>query len=119
MYGVRVRIGDVNLKRIVDVDALVDTGTTLTVTPRKLAEKLNLEVTGRTVVETGAGRLELDRSRVWIEIMGKSEIVPVLISDIIDKVLIRSYHTRSTRTPSRPNNRETKRVDNTTILTGH
>lgn len=85
---VRVRIGDVNLKRIVDVNALVDTGTTLTVIPRKLAEKLNLEVTGRTVVETGAGRLELDRSRVWIEIMGKSEIVPVLISDIIDKVLI-------------------------------
>ncbi len=32
--------------------------------------------------------LELDKSRVWIEIMGRGEIVPVLISDVIDRVLV-------------------------------
>ena len=85
---VRVRIGDVDRRRVVEVDALVDTGATLTVVPRSLARELGLEITGRTAVETGAGRLELDRSRVWIEIMGRSEIVPVLVSDTIDKVLI-------------------------------
>jgi len=30
----------------------------------------------------------LDRRRVWIEIMGRGEIVPVLISDVIDRVLV-------------------------------
>lgn len=40
------------------------------------------------MVEIGSGRLVLERSRAWIEIMGKSEIIPVLVSDIIDKVLI-------------------------------
>lgn len=85
---VRVKIGDVNRRKVIDVDAIVDTGATLTVVPHRLAKELNLEITGRSIVETGAGRLEMDRSRVWIEIMGKSEIVPVLISDIIDKVLV-------------------------------
>ncbi len=85
---VKVKIGDVNRRRIVDVEALTDTGATLTVIPRKLADDLGLELTGRTVAETGAGKLELDRARVWIEVMGKGEVVPALISDIIDKVLI-------------------------------
>ena len=30
----------------------------------------------------------MDRSRAYIEIMGKADVLPVLISDIIDKVLI-------------------------------
>jgi len=85
---VKARIGDVDRKRVVDVDAVVDTGATLTVVPRRLAERLSLKVTGKTLAETGAGRVESDRSRVWIEIMGRSEVVPVLISDTIDKVLI-------------------------------
>jgi len=66
----------------------VDTGATLTVIPRSVAEQLGLKVTGKSRVETGAGIIEVERSRAYIEIMGKSEIVPVLISDIIDKILI-------------------------------
>ena len=60
---------------------------TLTVISREIAKKLNLKPTGKSVVETEAGRLELERSRIWIELEGRGEIVPVLISDIIDKVL--------------------------------
>jgi len=52
-----------------------------------LASELDLQVTGR-YVETAAGRIEQDRSRALIEIEGRSEIVPVLLSDIVDKVLI-------------------------------
>lgn len=85
---VRARLGDPGKNRVVEVDALVDTGATLTVVPRRLAGELGLEVTGRTAVETGAGRLELERTRIWIELKGREEIVPALISDIIDKVLI-------------------------------
>ncbi len=85
---VRARIARPDGSRYVEVSALIDTGATLTVIPRSIAKELELEVTGRSIVETGAGRLELERSRVLIELEGRSEIVPVLISDIIDKVLI-------------------------------
>jgi len=85
---VKVRIGDPDRIRVIEINALVDTGATLTVVPRKIANELNLRITGKTIAETDTSRLELERSRVWIEIMGRSEIVPVLVSDIIDKVLI-------------------------------
>lgn len=85
---VDVKVGDPDRRRIIKVKALVDSGATLTVIPRRLANDLGLKPTGKTVVETGAGRIKLDRARIWIEIEGKEEIVPVLISDVIDKVLI-------------------------------
>ncbi|MBS7610484.1 aspartyl protease family protein [Candidatus Bathyarchaeota archaeon] len=85
---VKAKIGDENLAKLVETEALVDTGATLTVIPRKIALDLNLKPTWKSLVETGAGRLELERSRIWIELEGRSEIVPALISDIIDKVLI-------------------------------
>jgi clan AA aspartic protease len=82
-----VRIGRPDGTNYLDTDALVDTGATLTVIPRSLASELDLQVTGKTYVETAAGRIEQDRSRAFIEIEGRSEIVPVLLSDV-DKVLI-------------------------------
>jgi len=84
---VKARIGDPG-RRIVEVDALVDTGATLTVVPRRLADELELEVTGRVPVMTAGGRVELERTRVWIELEGKEGIVPAVISDVIDRVLI-------------------------------
>lgn len=85
---VKARIGDENCIRIIEADALVDTGATLTVIPRRIALDLNLKPTGKSIVETGAGKMELERTRVWIELEGRNEIVPALISDLIDKVLI-------------------------------
>jgi len=85
---VKVEISNVSRAKVVEVDAVVDAGATLTVIPRRIADMLNLRSTGKTVVETTGGRIELERSRAWIELEGKEEIVPVLVSDIIDKVLI-------------------------------
>ena len=42
---------------------------------------MEIPVVGKTV----AGRI---RGRAWVEIMGRGEIVPVLISDVIERVLI-------------------------------
>jgi len=85
---VRAKIGDVEGKKVVEVDALVDTGATLTVVPRKLAEELGLRPTGRATVATANGVIELEKTRIWIELEGRGEIVPALVSDAVDKVLI-------------------------------
>ncbi|MEL9998087.1 MAG: aspartyl protease family protein [Sulfolobales archaeon] len=85
---VDVRIGSEDCSKITEVRALVDTGATLTIILRSLAIDLGLRVTGKSRVETGVGVIELDRSRAYIEVMGRGGIIPVLISDIIDKVLI-------------------------------
>jgi clan AA aspartic protease len=85
---VDIRISSEDCLKVTEVRALVDTGATLTIIPRSLAIDLGLRVTGKSRVETGAGVIELDRSRAYIEIMGRGDIIPVLISDIIDKVLI-------------------------------
>jgi aspartyl protease family protein len=85
---VTVRVGSEDGSRFVETRALVETGATLTVIPRSIAVQLGLRVTGKSRVETGAGVIEVDRSRARIEIVGKADIVPVIVSDIIDKVLI-------------------------------
>jgi aspartyl protease family protein len=85
---VRARVGDESGSKSAEVEALVDTGATLTVISRRLAEELGLRVTGRTEVETAAGRIMLERTRVRLELEGREEIVPALISDVIDKVSI-------------------------------
>lgn len=85
---VNARIGSVDLSRVIEVKALVDTGATLTVIPRSLANELGLVITGKSRVETGAGVIKVDRSRAWVEVEGRGEVVPVLVSDVIDKVLI-------------------------------
>jgi clan AA aspartic protease len=85
---VRARVGDESGSKSAEVEALVDTGATLTVIPRRLAEELGLRVTGRTEVETVAGRIVLERTRVRLELEGREELVPALISDVIDKVSI-------------------------------
>ena len=85
---VKVKVGPPSRERLIEVEVLVDTGATLTVIPRKVSNEVGLEMVGKTIVETGAGKLELDRSRAWIEIEGRGDIIPVLVSDIIDKLLI-------------------------------
>jgi len=85
---VKARIGDPGKRRIAEVDALVDTGATLTVVPRRLAEELGLEVTGKVPAMTASGKIELERTRIWIELEGREDVVPAVISDIVDKVLI-------------------------------
>ena len=68
--------------------ALVDTGATLTVLPRKVAGELLVKPDTRAKVLTAAGPLEVESGEVVIGIMGRSSTVRIVISDIIDKVLV-------------------------------
>ncbi|WP_054844641.1 hypothetical protein [Vulcanisaeta souniana] len=83
------KVGNADLSRVVEVRALVDTDATLTAILKSLANELSLRITGRSRVETGGARgvIEADRSRAWVKIEGKGEIVPVLVSNMVDKVL--------------------------------
>jgi hypothetical protein len=60
-----VRVSSEDASRVIEVKALMDTEATL------------------TVIETGVGVVEVDGSRAFIDVEGKSEIVPLVIFDIL------------------------------------
>ena len=49
---------------------------------------LGLRVTGKVSAAMATGKVVLERTRVWLELEGREEIVPAVISNIVDKVLI-------------------------------
>jgi predicted aspartyl protease len=84
----RYKIGNEDASRIIETKALLDMGATLTAIPRQITSHLGLKPRGMSWVGTGAGIMEVERPRAYIEIVGKSKVVPVLVSDTMDKVLI-------------------------------
>ena len=70
------------------VEALVDTGATVTVLPRSLADSLKLPITGRGRARTATGEIVLDRGGAFIQINGEGALNPVLLSETIDRVLV-------------------------------
>lgn len=85
---VRLKISNMEKTRAKEVEALADTGATLTVIPQQMAEELGLPELTREKVETGAGEIELKRSFAWITTNGKESVQDVLISDFIARVLL-------------------------------
>jgi aspartyl protease family protein len=74
--------------KAITAKALVDTGTTLTVVPRRVAEELQLPVIGRRSVATAKGVAELDECLGVVEVMGRKAYTHILVSDDVDTVLI-------------------------------
>jgi aspartyl protease family protein len=86
---VEVVLSNIQQTKSIKINALVDTGATLSVIPEEISKELNLSKTGEKVkVLTVKGIEELELAHASIEIMGKKRIMPVLISKQIDKVLI-------------------------------
>jgi len=67
--------------------ALIDTGATYTMIPKRLSEELKLRVEGRAV-KTAKGVDTLSESYVKIAIGERSGVSTVLVSDTLDQVLI-------------------------------
>ena len=83
-----IKISNMERTKVTEVQALADTGATLTVIPQKIALELGLGEGSREMVESGAGEIELNRSCARISVNGKETIQDVLISDFIHRVLL-------------------------------
>jgi predicted aspartyl protease len=70
------------------VKALVDTGATLSVVPRKIAEELQLPVIGRRRIATAKGVVELDECVGIVGVMDMKAYSHILVSNDVDVVLI-------------------------------
>jgi clan AA aspartic protease len=70
------------------VKALVDTGATYTVIPRKIFEELKLPLRGKRKVRTAKSLTELDVCEGIVEIMGRNTPTLILVSDDLDFALI-------------------------------
>lgn len=85
---VKAKLCSVDKSKCVEVDALVDTGATLSAIPRKIAEELNMEVIRKDKVETEAGAMDIDRGAASILLENRETLSEVWISDIIDRAII-------------------------------
>jgi clan AA aspartic protease len=85
---VEAEISDLERKHSEKVKALVDTGATLSVLPKELADRLEIKALAEREVESGGGIIKLKEGEARIKIRGKEDVTRVLISEIIDKVLI-------------------------------
>jgi aspartyl protease family protein len=74
--------------RSISVKALADTGATLTVIPRRIAEELALPVIGKSLVQIAKGVTELEARFGIVGIMGEETSARILVSDELDTVII-------------------------------
>jgi len=74
--------------KAITTKALVDTGATLTVVPRRIAEELQLPVIGRRRVAAAKGTAELDECVGVVEVMGRKAYIHILTSNDVNTVQI-------------------------------
>ncbi len=86
--SVDIEVFDLEKKHSEKVRALVDTGASLTVLPKELADKLGIKPVSEEKVKTGAGIVKILRGRAWIKLKGKEDAFAVWISDFVDRVLL-------------------------------
>lgn len=85
---VKVSLANPEARTTAEEKGLVDTGATLTVLPRKLADVLRLPIKALSKAMTAGGPVSIQLSDVQLEIEGKTAIVRVAVSDVVDRVLI-------------------------------
>lgn len=85
---VEVKLTNPETGSVVEGKALVDTGATLTVVPRKLADELGLPTKAKSKAMTAGGPIAIELSDANIEIAGKAASMRVAISEVMDRVLI-------------------------------
>jgi len=81
-FRVLIEVGDESRRRFESVEALVDTGASHTVLPRRLLEELGVRPHTRAQFLLADGRtVELEMGRAWVRIDGDEEITLVVFGD--------------------------------------
>ena len=81
-FRVNLAVGDPQGQHYTTVASLVDTGSTYTALPASLLRRLGVPVRQRRPFELADGsRVERDMGQTWIQIDGKTAIVPVVFAD--------------------------------------
>ena len=91
-FQVEIEIGDPQSERFERVSALVDTGSTYTVVPRSLLERLGVKPHERDKFRIADGRIvEEDIGRTWVRLDGRSEITLVVFGEEGTAALLGAY----------------------------
>ena len=91
-FQVEIEIGDPDGQRYERVLTLVDTGSTYTVLPRSLLERLGVEAHTRDKFRLADGRVvEEDIGRTWVRVDGRSEITLVVFGEEGSRSLLGAY----------------------------
>ena len=91
-FPVEIEIGDPQGDHFEQVSALVDTGSTYTVVPRSLLERLGVERHERAKFRLADGRtMEEDVGRTWLRIDGRAEITLVVFGNEGTTPLLGAY----------------------------
>ena len=91
-FQVEMEIGDPQGGRFEQLSALVDTGSTYTVIPRPLLERLRVEPRERAKFRLADERvIERDVGQTWIRIEGKSVITLVVFAEEDASPLLGAY----------------------------
>jgi clan AA aspartic protease len=87
---VKLRIANANRpdERVEVEDALVDTGASWTIVPRRIADELTLPILGKRTARTVSGTVEVDRSYALVEWEGREGVHEILVSDTYPGVLV-------------------------------
>ena len=81
-FQVAVEVAGPDRARFVHVEALVDTGSTYTVLPRRLLQELGVVSHHRGQFELADGRVvERDLGRAWIRLESREELTLVVFGD--------------------------------------
>lgn len=77
-----IRLSNPERTRVKEVEAVADIDATLTVTPQRIAQELELRQFTKETVETGTGEIKLQRAAARMSINGRESVQDVLVSDI-------------------------------------
>lgn len=88
-FSVRLQIGDLAATRFEDVEAMVDTGSTLTAVPRELLERLGVQPTRRQRFQVANGTIvENDVGDATVRLEGVQGVTPVIFGEPGEPVLL-------------------------------
>ena len=81
-FSVQIEIGDSARERWVTMDALVDTGSTMTSVPASLLGDLGVEPESSELFEFAQGEIRaLEVGYTWLRVAGKEVMTPVMFND--------------------------------------